>query len=573
MPARTACLVSVLLVAALLATAAPAAAAKAYRAEQFDVRIDVQPDGSIRVTETIRVAFGPDSFTYVYREVPARRTDGVTYVGASMDGAPMDRGTASGQFEIKNRDNGRRRVVFHFAPVTASTHAFTLTYQAAGVVRQETDADLLLWAVLPTDHDYVIDRATVEIAYPSTTTLAGAPQFEPAGEVSHANDGIVRASMSGVGTDEEWTARVRFAPRTLAAVAPLWQQRQLRTREYMPLFLGLGGLILLTGAGGLLMFRLKSRPEMAGDPEARIPAPPDHLPVALAAAVTASWIGVTWNHAMGALLDLARRGVVRIEPNPDPGLFKSKPFVIRRTGLTPLLAAHEQTLLDILFTTKSGARETLTFSDVGRVVSSSRNWKRFGKTVTADLRAAGLIDADRARVRSYLTALGLSVIGAALAGLAACVPLLQRVGDAVLALPVSLLAVGITALGAGATFNVLSADGHRRARAAGGYRRYLQDLSKQPSSPGATSLAFDQALPYAAAFGLALAWAKRLEKQGVTGGPSWLGALAQDGTRGGSHMAATIAMLSAGSSAGAQAGHSAGAGGAGAAGGGASGAG
>jgi hypothetical protein len=83
---------------------------------------------------------------------------------------------------------------------------------------------------------------------------------------------------------------------------------------------------------------------------------------------------------------------------------------------------------------------------------------------------------------------------------------------------------------------------------------------------------FEQALPYAAAFGLALGWAKHLEKQGVTSGPSWLGALAQDGTRTQSHMAATVAMLSAGSSAGGQAGHNAG-GGAGAAGGGSSGAG
>ena len=573
MPARTACLVSVLLVAALLAIAAPAAAARTYRAEQFDVRIDVQPDGSIRVTETIRFAFGPDSFTYVYREVPARRTDGITYLGASMDGVPMDRGGGPGQFEIKKRDNGRRRVVFHFAPVRASTHTFTLTYRAVGVVRQATDADLLVWAVLPTDHDYVIDRATVEIAYPSTTTLAGAPQFEPAGAVSHANDGIVRASRSEVGTDDEWTARVRFAPRTLAAVPPFWQRRQMRTQEYMPLFLGLGGLILLTGVGGFLLFRLNSRPEMPDDPHERIPAPPDGLPVALAAAVTASWIGVTWNHAMGALLDLARRGAVRIESNPDPGLFKSKPFIIRRTGMRPLLAAHEQTLLDLLFTSKTGPRETITFAEVGRVVGSSRRWKRFSKAATADLRAAGLLDSERERIGSRMTVLGLALVIVSIAALAACVPLLERVGDAVLALPVSLLAVGITGLGAGATFNVLSADGLRRARAANGYRRHLQDLSKPSSSAGASSAMFEQALPYAAAFGLALGWAKHLEKRGVTSGPSWLGALAQDGTRRQSHMAATVAMLSAGSSGGAQAGHNAGSGGAGAAGGGSSGAG
>jgi hypothetical protein len=79
-------------------------------------------------------------------------------------------------------------------------------------------------------------------------------------------------------------------------------------------------------------------------------------------------------------------------------------------------------------------------------------------------------------------------------------------------------------------------------------------------------------LPYAAAFGAALAWAKRLEKSGVTTGPAWLRALSSDGAAHGVPLAATIAMLSAGSRAGAHAGGEPG-GTAGAAGGGSSGAG
>jgi len=63
----------------------------------------------------------------------------------------------------------------------------------------------------------------------------------------------------------------------------------------------------------------------------------------------------------------------------------------------------------------------------------------------------------------------------------------------------------------------------------------------------------------------------RLEKNGVTAGPAWMGALPHEG--GGSHMAATIAMLSSSHAAGAQAGHNAAGASAGAAGGGSSGAG
>jgi uncharacterized membrane protein len=79
-------------------------------------------------------------------------------------------------------------------------------------------------------------------------------------------------------------------------------------------------------------------------------------------------------------------------------------------------------------------------------------------------------------------------------------------------------------------------------------------------------------LPYAVAFGTALAWMKRLQKQGITMGPSWLTAVSREGAHGPASIGATVAILSSGSSAGAHAGGHAG-GASGAAGGGASGAG
>ena len=220
MPARMDRLVAALFLAALLASAAPASAAKVYRAEQFSVRMEIQPGGALHVTETIRFAFGPDSFTYVYREVPERRTDGVVYVGASMDGVPMDRGNGPGQFEIRKRDNGRRRVVFHFAPVTSSTHTFTLTYVAEGVVRQEADADVLAWQILPTDHDYAIDRADAEIVAPAGATVVGFALPEPDVRGLRTEGTTMRLSRAGLGRDEEWPITIRFARRTVAAVPP-----------------------------------------------------------------------------------------------------------------------------------------------------------------------------------------------------------------------------------------------------------------------------------------------------------------------------------------------------------------
>ena len=83
-----------IIAAVITAAAIPAIAAKSYRAERFHARILVEPGGTILVTETARFEFGPDSFTYVYRDLPTRKTDGITILSATMDGVPMERGKA-----------------------------------------------------------------------------------------------------------------------------------------------------------------------------------------------------------------------------------------------------------------------------------------------------------------------------------------------------------------------------------------------------------------------------------------------------------------------------------------------
>ncbi len=167
------------LVATLLAAAVlPAAAAKPYRAERFDVRIDVEPGGAIVVTETIRFAFGPEAFTYVFRELPTRRTDGLTVIEASMDGVRMERGKGAGQYELK-RDDNRRRIVWHFPATANAARTFTVTYRAAGVVWQDADSDVLAWTMLPTRHEYAIDCASGEIVYPEGAALTAEAVLDP----------------------------------------------------------------------------------------------------------------------------------------------------------------------------------------------------------------------------------------------------------------------------------------------------------------------------------------------------------------------------------------------------------
>jgi hypothetical protein len=563
----------VILVSVLVAmAAAPAAAAKDYRAERFHARIVVEPNGSIVVTETITFVFGAESFTYTYRELTGRKTDGITILEATMDGQPMPQGKQPGEYELKKTDKGRRRVVWHFAEVTGAAHTFTLTYRVAGVAWQDTDADVLAWTLLPTRHEYLIECASGEVEYPASTSLIGGALFEPPASDLQLEGHAVRFLRCPFDKDHSWVMTLRFAPRTLAAVAPAWQQRSQRTREHAPMFLGLAAFILLTGAGGFVFFALTHRVPAAGDREGRQPAPPDSLPPALAGALTRTGASAAWADALAVLFDLARRGVIRIDALPVTGVFKKHDFQVTAGPAPRTLTAHERTLLELLFTTKSGPRPIVKFSDMSRTFASAGRWKRFRSSVADDLRASGLLDPERERTRRRVTALGVGIMLFSIVGFALSAAFMDQAGEAVLAVPIAILVSGIAGLATGASLSPLSDEGHGHAQRWKAFGRHLGGVAKHAEGEAATPDNFERLLPYAAAFGVALAWAKRLEKRGVGAGPSWLRALASDGASHGAPMAATVAMLSAGHNAGAHAGGGAG-GAAGAAGGGSSGAG
>ena len=131
----------------LLCLAAVPAAAREYRATRFDARVEVQQGGALRVTETVVFTFVDGTFREVFRTIPTRRTDGIEFVSAAMDGVVLPRGTAAGQVDVR-RKNGLR-VTWHFPPTSGSTRSFELSYIARGVVRYEDDHELLAWMALP----------------------------------------------------------------------------------------------------------------------------------------------------------------------------------------------------------------------------------------------------------------------------------------------------------------------------------------------------------------------------------------------------------------------------------------
>lgn len=146
---------------------------KSYSADRFDVDIVVQDDGSLLVTETVVFRFVGEPFTFVFREVPTDRTDGVEILEASVDGRTYPQGTNAGQVRLSG-DN--IRVTWHMEPTANTARTFVLRYQMFGVVQQTEDADLLRYQPLPDEFEYTIDSNTVTLRYPASADLLETPR-------------------------------------------------------------------------------------------------------------------------------------------------------------------------------------------------------------------------------------------------------------------------------------------------------------------------------------------------------------------------------------------------------------
>jgi predicted membrane protein DUF2207 len=226
------------------------AAAKDYTAQRFDVTIRTLDDGSIQVTETVRMTFEGGPFFFVSRDISVRKTDGVEILGASMDGQVMRRGVDPGQFEVREGRSGVT-VRWHFAGTADRSHDFRLSYIALGAVQQADAGSLLEWQALPAEHRYRIETSRI--------LLQGAsPDREPSLRTRRV--GSARAERS----DRGWLIEARdigangwvalAAPTTLAAgVVPKWQLRERAQQALAPKMIPLGLIALAIGVSLIVL--------------------------------------------------------------------------------------------------------------------------------------------------------------------------------------------------------------------------------------------------------------------------------------------------------------------------------
>lgn len=552
-------LVFLALLAAPASLPAQALASKDYLAELYAVNVAVQPDGALLVTETIHFRFQGGPFTRVFRELELNELDAIEDVQAYLDGRPLPPGGDEGQVEISGRDP--LEVVWHFAPLSDSTHEFTLTYRVLGALRDGETGDSLRWWAIPPEHDYPIEnvRVTLELPAEQANLLRNARLEGAQAQAQPLENGV---SLEGgpVGEDDGVQLIAEFDP-ALVAAPPAWQARQLefdrRMRQAIPIALASGGLVLLAGLAGLFLFSRRYQRDQDLTTEAAFR--PSSPPASVLPAVAARLLGGA-TPSLAALFDLAQRGVLRFEETGSAR--KDRRYKLVRDQVDSPLAPPEQALLEALFSSKGGEINELPLHEVGQRLTSGAN--RINAALEAELTRLGWLDPERQAARSRLNGIMLFalLLGVPLfvAGFFLRLPLLTGL---FLGFGAGLFLLGLVGVIYALSFSPLSDQGARQAALWRGFSAYLNDIARG-REPAPRPDLFDLYLPFAAGFGLVEAWVEYFRKQGNTP-PAWFGGLNASMT----DFTAITAAIVASSAASAGAGVSA----AGASGGGASGAG
>lgn len=542
-------------VLALVVVAAPAAAAaKKYSADRFDVSIKVQPGGDLRVDETVVFDFTSGSFTHVWRDIPASRTDGIEVVQATMDGVALPTGDGPGHVSISGRN--RVRIEWHFAPLEASRHTFGLSYIARGVGVIGSGGDEVAWNPLPVEHAYRIAASRIEVespAAPQDARVAQSHRLDYPPPVL-AGNGMVSAEMTNIPANGWFTLAVRFAPRSVVAADPQWRQRQDYQWANAPRWALTAG-IAFVFATVLAIGMRRSYPAPSQEPFlSATSTPPAPLAPAIAAAI-ASGGRTPPTGPMSTLMDLAERGVITIRELP-------RHFGVRQYELSTVpgqhdLAPHEEAVVRIAF---ADGPDPVTLSKArGRLVRGSR---RFSSEVDRQLRATGMLDEMRANGSARLKGLGITLLLGGAVLVIPAVAMINQQGPWPLLVPLALVIGGLIAIIAGATMTVLSDQGAAAAAQWIGYRQHLKDVAKGRGD-AEPSVSPPRSLVYAVALGLAAQWSRYLKRH-ASAVPPWFGSIGDDP---GDSAAAFASFVHSGGASGA------GGAGAGAAGGGGSGAG
>ncbi len=498
------------LVAATIAVTAPwsgrVSADEGWIIERFASDIQVQPDGALRVTESLDVDFGTLQRHGIFRTVPIRYEYDATHVRVYQLAVRSVTDGAGRAIRYDRSDEGANAVIKIGDPdrTVSGPQSYRVTYDVRGALNAFADHDELFWNATGAEWPVPVRAAS------ATVTLGGPITRVTCFQGPERSQEQCRASLSG--TRAEFVATRTFSPgeqltivtafaKGVVSVPPPILEGKARdlAASFEPSPLAVGSAVFIVVAGlALIFWRWYSVGRDAAERSTIVPEyePPDRLrPAQLGLLVDER---ADTKDVTATIVDLAVRGYLRIVEVAGQGFLSKKDWRLAKTvkastDLLPyedivyqgLFAGRDSVLLSELrthFVTQLAAAESALYKD-----SLERRW------FTAR--------PDRVRTAYGLASLAIVLLGIGLAWL-----LGTQLGIGLLGVAVAF--VGFVAMPMSRVMAAKTAAGAELLRRTLGFRRYMEVAEKERERFAERENIFSQYLPYAIVFGCVEKWAR-----------------------------------------------------------------
>jgi uncharacterized membrane protein len=332
--------------------------------ERFNAVIEVSPDGSIVVDETIEPRF-TGSWNGIFRTIPIeyRTPQGLNYTLRLDVESVTDAAGQKLKYE-SSRERHYRKLKIWVPGAVDTTRTVKLRYRVSNGLRFFDEHDELYWNVTGDEWEVPIESASAHVRLPAgvsgvrATAFRGAYGSTEQSDVTVVADGVDVQTSRGLGMREGLTLVVGWNP---GVVHRPTQIEKSAAVVYSNLPLAVPALVFV---GMLRLWRTRGRdPELA--PIAAQYEPPAQMtPAELGTLVDGK---PDMRDITASIVDLAVRGYLHIAEIQNDhlfGLFSSKDytFTLKRTREQwKDLKKHEQDLLDALF---AGSVDSVTLSDL-----------------------------------------------------------------------------------------------------------------------------------------------------------------------------------------------------------------
>lgn len=507
--------------------------------DSFNSEINVLSDGKVKIIETINVDFGSLQKHGIYRDIPYVYTDsdgGKTYtdidVSSVTDGIsliPYEESRTGGYIRIKIGDPDR---------TISGKQTYKIEYTAVGVLRSFDDHDELFWDVTGGSWPVPISQVQAVVTLPKgsidkITCYEGAQNSTV--KCQSAKTGKRAATFRttrSLGANEESTIVVGYTKGLFPIITVPPPEN-----EFLKLFnLGTLATFLITSilGIGLSLFlwwrkgrdywwkrkhlydeqaRYEVRPIRAHEPIVVEYTPPENLRPAEVGTLIDERANTT--DVTATIIDLASRGFLKIAEESKKWVFGSKDYVLTKIEKdTNALLTYEKELLDRLF-------------DEGGIVKMSDLKREFYKDlkVVKDKLYEEMVhkkffyeNPESVRNRYLYFGIGVAVVGGIITFFLTSVfesGIFLGLGVGLLISATFLIIVSFfmprkTAYGR---------DMYRRVR---GYHLFVSKAEKYRQRFFEKKNMFNEALPYAIAFGVTEKFAKAFKEMGIEPQqPSW----------------------------------------------------